>query len=159
MYIYICHSKLRIILDLCVLRWNIIHTQLSNFPRFIKIYIKILWLTGSLHKDFLNFCCSYMELYYFYSSIISILTLFRMVLFWVAHGWREGSKKTPFPKMCHTYISIIIIGTVMPYLKKIRKVFNHVKESLSSADISIFWPEIGKFCYTKKKRYWLHFDK
>ena len=34
---------------------------------------------------------------------------------------------------------------------------NHVKDSLSSADINVFSPEIGKFCYIKKYRYKLHF--
>ena len=34
---------------------------------------------------------------------------------------------------------------------------NHVTDPLSSADISIFSPEISKLCYTKKYRYRLHF--
>ena len=35
---------------------------------------------------------------------------------------------------------------------------NHVAHPLSSADISIFSPEISKFCYTKKCWYRFHFD-
>ena len=35
---------------------------------------------------------------------------------------------------------------------------NHVTHPLSSADISIFSPEISKFCYIKKYRYGSHFD-
>ena len=35
---------------------------------------------------------------------------------------------------------------------------NHVTHPLSSADISIFSPEINKFCYIKKYRYRLDFD-
>ena len=35
---------------------------------------------------------------------------------------------------------------------------NHVTHSLSSADISIFSPEISKFCYINKYRSRLHFD-
>ena len=35
---------------------------------------------------------------------------------------------------------------------------NHVTRSLSSNDISIFSPEISKFCYMKKYRYRLHID-
>ena len=35
---------------------------------------------------------------------------------------------------------------------------NHVTHPLASADISIFSPEISKFCYIKKYRYRLHFD-
>ena len=34
---------------------------------------------------------------------------------------------------------------------------NHVTQNLSSADISIFSPEINKFCYIKKIQYRLHF--
>ena len=35
---------------------------------------------------------------------------------------------------------------------------NHVTHPLSSADISIFSPEISKFCYIKKYRYRFHLD-
>ena len=35
---------------------------------------------------------------------------------------------------------------------------NHVTYTLSSADISIFSPEISKSCYIKKYRYRLHFN-
>ena len=35
---------------------------------------------------------------------------------------------------------------------------NHVTHPLSSADISIFLPEISKFCYIKKYRYRFHLD-
>ena len=35
---------------------------------------------------------------------------------------------------------------------------NHVTHDLSSADISIFSPEISKFCYIRKYKYRLHFD-
>ena len=74
-----------------------------------------------------------------------------MGLFGAAHGWGEG-KKAPFPKTCHTYPAMIKLGTVIPYLKKIQKYINHVTHPLSSADISIFSPEITRFCYIKKYR-------
>ena len=35
---------------------------------------------------------------------------------------------------------------------------NHVSNTLSSTDISIFSPKICKFCYIKKYRYRLYFD-
>ena len=53
---------------------------------------------------------------------MSILTLFRMAIFWAAHRW-GGSKKAPLPKNCHTYPTIMKLGTVMPYLKKIQKIY------------------------------------
>ena len=43
--------------------------------------------------------------------------------------------------------------------RRSKKYINHVIYFLSSADISIFSPEISKFCCIKKYRYRLHFDK
>ena len=34
-----------------------------------------------------------------------------------------GGKKAPFPKICHTYPTMMQLGEVIPYLKKIRKVY------------------------------------
>ena len=42
--------------------------------------------------------------------------------------------------------------------RRFKKYMNHVTNSLRSADISIFSPEISKFCYIKKFKYTLHFD-
>ena len=50
---------------------------------------------------------------------INFLTLFRMVIFEAAHGWREGLKKSPLLKIYHTYPTMMKLGTVVPYLKKI----------------------------------------
>ena len=74
------------------------------------------------------------------------LTLFRMGIFGAACGW-GGGKKAPLPKICHKYLTIMKFGAVVPFLKKIQKYMNHVTHSLSSAGISIFSPEIRKFCY------------
>ena len=41
-----------------------------------------------------------------------------MVLFRAAHGWGGGDKKTPLPKMSHTYISMMKLGTVIYALPK-----------------------------------------
>ena len=49
------------------------------------------------------------------------LTLFKMALVGSAHGWGEGGggrQKSPLPKICQTYPTIMILCTVMPYLKK-----------------------------------------
>ena len=69
-----------------------------------------------------------------------------------------GAKKTPFPKICHTYPTIMELGTVIPYLKNIQKILNHVTHFLSSLDISISSAEISRFCFIKKNRYRLYFD-
>ena len=49
------------------------------------------------------------------------LTLFRMGIFGAAHRW--GGKETPLPKICHTYPTMMKPGTVIPYLKKIQKIY------------------------------------
>ena len=72
----------------------------------------MLSLTGTL--DFFIFYHFYIELCYFQSSIISILTLFG-----AAHGWQKDS---PLHKMSHTYLAMMKLGTVIPYLKKIQKI-------------------------------------
>ena len=91
-----------------------------------------------LHKLFFLFLKS--------SKAFSVsLTLFRISLFRAAHGWVGGggvgsSKSTPspFPKICHTYPTMMKLGTVIVYLKKIQKYMNHVSHPLSSADVSFF---------------------
>ena len=51
------------------------------------------------------------------------LTLFRMGFFGAAHGWWGGGKKARSLKICHTYPTIVKPGIVIPYLKKIQKVY------------------------------------
>ena len=46
-----------------------------------------------------------------------------MDLLEAAHGWRGGGKKAPLPKTCHTYLTIMKLGTVIPCLKKIQKLY------------------------------------
>ena len=48
------------------------------------------------------------------------LTLFRIGIFGVAHGWGRG-KKAIFTKICYTYPTMMKLGTVIPYLKKFQK--------------------------------------
>ena len=50
-----------------------------------------------------------------------------------------GPKKASLPKICHTYPTIMKLGTVI-HLKKIW-----------STDISIFSPKISNLCYIKNK--------
>ena len=81
-----------------------------------------------------------------------------MGFFGAADGLGEGCKKDPLPKICDTYPTMIKLGTVISYPRKIQKYMNHVTHPLSSSDINSFLPEIGKFCYIKKYMYRLHFD-
>ena len=70
------------------------------------------------------------------------LTLFKMSLFGTAH--RCGG--ATISKLCHTYPTLMKIGTVIPYLN----MQISSGQSLISVDISIFSGEISKFCYIKK---------
>ena len=51
-----------------------------------------------------------------------MLTLFRMGFFGAAHGWGEP-KRPPLPKICHTYPAMMKLGAVIPYPKKIQKIY------------------------------------
>ena len=59
-----------------------------------------------------------------------------------------GQKGPTLPKICHTYPTMMKLGTVIP----------HVTHPLSSADVSNFLLEISKCCYIKKYRYRFHLD-
>ena len=34
-----------------------------------------------------------------------------------------GAKRSPIPKICHTYSTMMKLGTLIPYLKKIKKIY------------------------------------
>ena len=44
-----------------------------------------------------------------------------MSFFGAAHGW--GGKKASLSKICHTYPTMMKLGTVIPYLKKIKQIY------------------------------------
>ena len=66
----------------------------------------------------------------------------------------KGGQKGPFSNLSHISCND---ETWQSYSLPKEKPKNHVTHPLNSADISIFSPEISKFCYIKKYRYRLHF--
>ena len=70
----------------------------------------------------------------------------------------EGGKKAPLPKICHTYPTMIKLGALIPYLKKIQKTYKSRDTPLEFCWYQHFLLEISKFCYIKKYRYRLYFD-
>ena len=46
-----------------------------------------------------------------------------MGFFGAAHGWGGVAKRPPVPKICHTYPTMIKLGTVIPYPRKIQKIY------------------------------------
>lgn len=85
----------------------------------------------------------------------AILALFRIDLSWTTRGYEGGGgevrrKASSFQsKICYTYLTIIKVSTVIPYLIKIQ--IRHISSAtpLSSAD-QYFLPEITYFCYIGK---------
>ena len=51
-----------------------------------------------------------------------LLTLFRMGFFGAAHRWGRGAFCSPLPKICHTYSTMMQLGTVIPYVRKTKKI-------------------------------------
>ena len=46
-----------------------------------------------------------------------------MVLCGTAQGGEKWKKAFPLPKICHTYPTMMKLGAVIPYLKKIQKIY------------------------------------
>ena len=46
-----------------------------------------------------------------------------MVFFRAAHGWGGRAKRPSFPKICHTYPTMMKLDRVIPYLKKFQKLY------------------------------------
>ena len=58
------------------------------------------------------------------------LTLFNMGFIVAAHGSEVGGKKSPLPKICHTYPTTMEFVIVILCLKKIQKIFESHGTSL-----------------------------
>ena len=57
-------------------------------------------------------------------------------------SWMEEGQKD---KTCHTYLSMMKLGTVVPYLNKTKKYICNVKHPLIYTDISIFYMNSSNF--------------
>ena len=73
------------------------------------------------------------------SNVLLTLTPFRMGNFGTAHGWEGGAKKSSLPKICHTYPTMIRLGTVLPYLKKIQKSYHNLNFIRIWLEKLLFW--------------------
>ena len=64
----------------------------------------------------------------------------------------------PLPKSCHTYPTMMKLGTLIPYLKEIQKIYKSRDTPFEFCWHQHFLQEISKFCYIKKYRYRFYFD-
>ena len=81
-----------------------------------------------------------------------VLTLFSMGLFGAAHGMMEdegGQEDSLIPQICHTYSTMMKLGTVIPFLKKFQNYMNHVTHLVSSANITIFHWKSANFVISR----------
>ena len=85
------------------------------------------------------------SLYFNRVRLATLLTLFRMGIFGLLTDGGGRGKKAPLSKICHTYPTMMKLGTVIPYLKDIKHYMNHVTHPLISAEINIFSPEKSNF--------------
>ena len=53
-----------------------------------------------------------------------------MGFFGAAHGWGGGAFWPPLPKIRHTYFTMMKLGTVIPYPRKIQKMYKSRDTSL-----------------------------
>ena len=56
-------------------------------------------------------------------TLTNKLTLFRMAFSALLIDGGGGGKKGPLPKICYTYSAMIKLGTVISYIKKIKKTY------------------------------------
>ena len=84
-----------------------------------------------------------------------LLTLFRMGFFGAPRVWGEGFW-LPLPKICHTYLTMMKLGTVIPYLRKIQKICKSRDRPLISGDVSIFHRKSANFAISRNTdMYWI----
>ena len=75
---------------------------------------------------------------------------------WMGGGGR--GQEAPIAKICPTCPTIMKLGAVIPYLKKIRKLYESCDTRLEFCWHQHFLLEISKFCSIKKYRYRFHLD-
>ena len=79
----------------------------ERYPTFICIYISSV-------ANFFLFSAFAIQIQRLSSR--QVLILFR------GCSWMGGDKKSLLPKICHTYPTMMKVGTIIPFLKKIQKI-------------------------------------
>ena len=69
-----------------------------------------------------------------------------------------GGKKAPLSRICHKYPTMMKLGTLIPNLKKVQKIYKSRVTPLEFCWYQHFLPEIRKFCHIKKYIYRFYFD-
>ena len=115
----------------------------STYGKSILILISSCWISVACAS-----CCDRGKLW----LIVILLKILLIMLFWhpfclnpIQDGLFRGCSQMPqislfgpLPKICHTYFTMMKLGTVIPYLTETQKYINHMTYPLNSAGISIF---------------------
>ena len=74
-------------------------------------------------KDFFSKCNQIRGKLRIWSDLLKkSFTLFRMGILEAAQGWGEA-KRPSLQKICYTHPTMMKLGTVIPYLKKVQKIY------------------------------------
>ena len=105
-------------------------------------------------KNFFSKCDQIRRELWIWSHLLKkSLTLFRMVFFAAAHGWRST-----LPKICHTYLTVMKLGTVIPYLKKTQKIYESRDTPLDLCWNQLFYCKVANFAISEKIAFWCIFE-
>ena len=98
----------------------------DSFPRLHPIVSSM----GTFNYNLPSFLCDLLSplVSHYYSckdtfSFVSQTNPIQDGLFWGYSRMGWGQKGTPVPKICHTYPTMMKLGTVIPYPKKIQKIY------------------------------------
>ena len=158
--LFFCFSFRNTLIPFTSLFWNLFFITLIIFSW--KFLYKKKTLTKTLLEVIEMLQVNFIMIYIIHkiSVLLKImrtlncfLSLFRIDLFGAAHGRRGiggDAKRPPLPKICHTYPTMMKLGTLIPYPKRIQKIYKSRYALLKFCWHQNFSPEIRKFCYFKK---------
>ena len=98
-----------------------------------------LWVTKNPYSNIFCAMCDFMltlldsHFGWFFKALIYenyTLTVLTIGFFRAAHGWGVFCAPSPLPKIRHRYPTMMKLGTVIPYLRKIQKIHKSHDTSL-----------------------------
>ena len=110
------------------------HKNLQSWPKYMRQTLVLVLnrtLRGKVQFQFLNSFLFLLTKFSFWEedwalgyNSASIWDLLKPIQDGLFGGCsRMRSKRSPFPKICHTYPTMMKPGTVIPYLKKTQKIY------------------------------------
>ena len=86
--------------------------------------------------------------FFLYIPTVQAINPIQDGLFWGCSRMGRG-QKSPLPKICCTYPTMIKLGTVIPYLKEIQKLYGSSDTPFNFADISIIYRKPANFAISR----------